>query len=87
VLFRSRPQRLLIAALTVPALQLAIGSLLPAHAADAAALNPADNTLVLMSSALVLLMTPGLSYFYGGMVGAKSVISTMLQSFICLGGS
>ena len=30
-------------------------------------------------------MTPGLSFFYGGMVGKKNVISTMLQSFICLG--
>jgi Amt family ammonium transporter len=30
-------------------------------------------------------MTPGLSFFYGGMVGKKNVISTMLQSFIALG--
>ena len=80
MLFRSRPQRLLIAALTVPALQLAIGSLLPAHAADAAALNPADNTLVLMSSALVLLMTPGLAFFYGGFVQGRNVLNTMAMS-------
>lgn len=32
-----------------------------------------------------ILMTPGLSFFYGGMVGAKNVISTMLQSFIAMG--
>ena len=85
MLFRSRPQRLLIAALTVPALQLAIGSLLPAHAADAAALNPADNTLVLMSSALVLLMTPGLAFFYGGFVQGRNVLNTMAMSFVMMG--
>ncbi len=47
--------------------------------------NVADITWVLISSALVLLMTPGLSFFYGGMVGKKNVISTMLQSFIATG--
>lgn len=44
-----------------------------------------DIAWILTSSCLVLLMTPGLSFFYGGMVGKKSIISTMLQSFICLG--
>ncbi len=44
-----------------------------------------DISWVLISSALVLLMTPGLSFFYGGMVGKKNVISTMLQSFIATG--
>ena len=85
MLFRSRQQRLLIAALTVPALQLAIGSFLPAHAADASALNPADNTLVLMSSALVLLMTPGLAFFYGGFVQGRNVLNTMAMSFVMMG--
>ena len=85
MLFRSRPQRLLIAALTVPALQLVMGSLLPVHAADAAALNPADNTLVLMSSALVLLMTPGLAFFYGGFVQGRNVLNTMAMSFVMMG--
>ena len=46
---------------------------------------PADVAWMLTSACLVLLMTPGLSFFYGGMVGKKNVISTMLQSFICLG--
>jgi len=46
---------------------------------------PADVAWLLTASCLVLLMTPGLSFFYGGMVGKKNVISTMLQSFICLG--
>lgn len=40
---------------------------------------------VLVAASLVLLMTPGLSFFYGGMVSAKNIISTMLQSFIALG--
>lgn len=47
--------------------------------------NPADIAWMLTASALVLLMTPGLSYFYGGMVSSKNVISTMLQSFIAMG--
>lgn len=48
-------------------------------------IDKADTAWLLTSSCLVLLMTPGLSFFYGGMVGRKNVISTMLQSFICLG--
>jgi Amt family ammonium transporter len=46
---------------------------------------PADVAWLLTASCLVLLMTPGLSFFYGGMVGKKNIISTMLQSFVCLG--
>lgn len=49
------------------------------------ALNTADTAWMLMASGLVLLMTPGLSFFYGGMVSFKNVVSTMLQSFISLG--
>lgn len=44
-----------------------------------------DVAWMLAASALVLIMTPGLALFYGGMVNAKNVISTMLQSFICMG--
>nr|WP_315029037.1 ammonium transporter [uncultured Chryseobacterium sp.] len=44
-----------------------------------------DVAWILAAAGLVLLMTPGLSFFYGGMVGRKNVISTMLQSFIALG--
>jgi Amt family ammonium transporter len=40
---------------------------------------------MLVSSAFVLLMTPGLAFFYGGMVNVKNIISTMLQSFVALG--
>lgn len=46
--------------------------------------NGADIAWMLASTALVLIMTPGLAYFYGGMVKKKNVISTMLQSFICM---
>lgn len=47
---------------------------------------PAENIVWMIScSGLVLLMTPGLSFFYGGMVKPKNMISTMLQSFIALG--
>lgn len=46
--------------------------------------NGADIAWMLASAALVLIMTPGLAYFYGGMVKKKNVITTMLQSFICM---
>lgn len=49
------------------------------------AYQTADIVWMLIASALVLLMTPGLSFFYGGMVSKKNVISTMLQSFIATG--
>ncbi|KAB7728102.1 ammonium transporter [Rudanella paleaurantiibacter] len=48
-------------------------------------LNTGDMAWMLIATALVLLMTPGLAYFYGGMVNNKNVISTMLQSFIAMG--
>jgi len=44
-----------------------------------------DVSWILAATALVLLMTPGLAYFYGGMIDSKNVISTMLQSFIAMG--
>ncbi|RYE05310.1 MAG: ammonium transporter, partial [Sphingobacteriales bacterium] len=43
-----------------------------------------DIAWMLMSTALVLIMTPGLAFFYGGMVNKKNVISTMLQSIVCM---
>jgi Amt family ammonium transporter len=48
-------------------------------------IDSGDTAWLLTSSALVLLMTPGLSFFYGGMVRRKNIISTMLQSMIALG--
>lgn len=49
------------------------------------AIDAGDTAWMLVASAFVLLMTPGLSFFYGGMVNKKNVISTMLQSFVALG--
>jgi len=48
-------------------------------------LNSGDTAWLLTSAAFVLLMTPGLAFFYGGMVNPKNVISTMLQSFVAMG--
>lgn len=47
--------------------------------------NAGDISWMLISSAMVMIMTPGLSFFYGGMVNKKNVVSTMLQSFMALG--
>ena len=46
--------------------------------------SAADIAWMLTATGLVLLMTPGLSYFYGGMVSSKNIISTMLQSVIAM---
>lgn len=48
-------------------------------------INYADTAWLITATVLVLLMTPGVSFFYGGMVRAKNIISTMLQSFIAMG--
>ena len=48
-------------------------------------IDTGDTAWLLVSTALVLLMTPGLAFFYGGLVRKKNVISTMLQSFVCMG--
>jgi len=48
-------------------------------------INGADVAWMLTATAFVLLMTPGLAYFYGGMVNKRNVISTMLQSFVSMG--
>lgn len=47
-------------------------------------INPADTAFVLISAALVLLMTPGLAIFYAGMVRSKNVLGTIIQSFILI---
>ena len=46
--------------------------------------NAGDTAWMLTATGLVLLMTPGLSFFYGGMVRTKNVVSTMLQSFVAM---
>lgn len=48
-------------------------------------LNTGDTAWMLISSALVLFMIPGLAFFYGGMVRQKNVLSTMMHSFVAMG--
>ena len=52
---------------------------------DAGKYNGADIAWVLVATALVFLMTPGLAFFYGGMVHRKNVISTMIKSVVAAG--
>src|ERR1041384_3968009 len=62
--------------------QARIGAL---EAATKAAQSAGDNAWMLVSAALVLMMTgPGLALFYGGLVRHKNVLSTMMQSFILM---
>jgi ammonium transporter, Amt family len=48
-------------------------------------INPADTAWMLVSTALVLLMTPALAFFYGGLVRNKNSLNTMMMSFVALG--
>src|SRR3989344_4437159 len=83
---------ILMAYLIMPAMVIA-EEVAPAPAAEqAAAAEPAlpkidtgDTAWVLISTALVMLMTPGLALFYGGMVRKKNVLGTIMQSFAMLG--
>ena len=54
-------------------------------AAVASKIDTGDTAFVLVSAALVMLMTPGLALFYGGMVRTKNVLSTLMQSFFIVG--
>jgi Amt family ammonium transporter len=66
-----------------------LGGAALAGAQDAAAAPPAinsgDTAWMLISTALVLLMTPALAFFYGGLVRSKNALNTMMMSFISLG--
>ena len=55
-----------------------------APAAPTPAINAGDTAWVLVSAALVLLMTPGLAFFYGGLVRKKNVLSILMQCFIVI---
>ena len=68
-----------LVAVCLPALLFAQGS----NAAPA--INQADTAWMLTSTALVLLMTPALAFFYGGLVRSKNALNTMMMSFISLG--
>jgi len=48
-------------------------------------INSGDTAFVLISATLVFVMTPGLAFFYGGLVRKKNVLTIMIQSFISLG--
>jgi ammonium transporter, Amt family len=63
------------------------GTEIPALAAavQAADVNPADTVWMLLATALVMLMTPALGFFYGGLVRAKNVLNTMMMSVASLG--
>lgn len=52
---------------------------------DAGKYAPADVAWVIVAAALVFLMTPGLAFFYGGMVNRKNVLSTMMKSVVAAG--
>ncbi len=56
----------------------------PLNVVNSEKFDTGDTAWMIVASALVLLMTPGLGFFYGGMVGKKNVISTMLQSFMAM---
>ena len=47
--------------------------------------NAGDTAWVLAAAALVMFMTPGLAFFYGGMVRARNVLTMLVQNFFCLG--
>ena len=48
-------------------------------------LNEGDNAWMMTSAALVLLMTPALAFFYGGLVDRKNILNQLFLSFICIG--
>src|SRR5665647_84511 len=51
---------------------------------DRALVNSGDTAWILMSTGLVMLMTPGLAFFYGGLVRTKNVLSTIMHSWFIL---
>ncbi|MHC1729683.1 MAG: ammonium transporter [Syntrophobacteraceae bacterium] len=75
-----KPETLLLA-------QAATESPAPAAPAEAppAKVDMGDTAWILASTAMVMLMTPGLALFYGGMVRRKNVLGTIMQSFVALG--
>src|SRR5215210_3941758 len=48
-------------------------------------INPADTAWMLIATAMVLVMTPALGFFYGGMVRAKNTLNTMMMSYVAIG--
>jgi Amt family ammonium transporter len=69
----------------VKKLLVVLGLALPLLAAADGGADTGDTALVLVSAGLVMLMTPGLAFFYGGLVRAKNVVHTMNLSIVCMG--
>jgi Amt family ammonium transporter len=79
---RSTKRRTLAAVIAAPViLAIAAG---PAAAADGSAVNSGDTAWMLVATALVMIMLPGLALFYGGLVRSKNVLSTIMHSFFGL---
>lgn len=72
-------------ALVIVALAALFVPSLPNFIDESGSYNAADITWLLVATALVFLMTPGLAFFYGGMVHRKNVISTMIKSVVATG--
>ena len=83
-----KPRRIILSAVLVIILVLTLFSNFifqnRSTSAEAVKFDTGDTAWMIVATALVLLMTPGLGFFYGGMVGKKNVISTMLQSFMAM---
>jgi Amt family ammonium transporter len=52
---------------------------------DVASFDTGSTAFMLIATSLVMLMTPGLAFFYGGLVGRKNVLAIMIQSYVSLG--
>ena len=74
-----------LGALGLAPLAFAQDAMAPVTTATAPAINSGDTAWMIMATALVMLMTPGLAFFYAGMVRSKNAVATMMQSFIALG--
>jgi ammonium transporter, Amt family len=79
---RQVAQFLILAAVAIASLFIPV---LPGFEDKDGAYVPADIAWIIVATALVFLMTPGLAFFYGGMVHRKNVISTMIKSVVAAG--
>ena len=79
------PGRRLVCMLAVAGLLGVPASVLAQEPGAPPPINPADTAWMLVATALVLLMTPALAFFYGGLVRSKNALNTMMMSFVALG--
>jgi Amt family ammonium transporter len=78
------PEQLAVPASLQPDAPATIQEAPEAPAATANPINSGDTAWVLACSALVLLMTPGLGFFYAGMIGARNAVNTLLMTFVSI---